>query len=239
MLPSTVGDLLLPHEPRPSFTVDLTREFKQIADRCDVWLSVRGSTLLTGHAALEQAEEVRKVVEAILKLGVPREAVHLADVSIDSKSGVFTRSTEAAYALRVEVTDLARLADLLTAVTAPKTCRLVRIDYRFSDDEAVADEWIAQTIGDCVRRAKAVAAAAGVTLGTLREVTHEVIRPRPSSYSSDSRLGGFDDDLIGTRLTETADSLPGPVVRERRVRVDAGLRYEIGPPDDPAAGATA
>ena len=235
MFPHTLADLPLPHDPPPSFTVELRREFSQTADRCEIWLEVRGSRFFTGHAALEQAEEVRKVVSAVTAQGVPRDAVRLADVRVDSKTGVFTTSSEAAYTLRVELADLSKLADLLTAVTAPKTCRALRTEFRFAEDEAVADAWVAEALRDCRRRAEALAAAAGVTLGPVREITHDVARER---IRSNQPAGGWDDDLAGASgftvtqsdLRRSAELLPGPVVRERRVEVVAGLRFEIGPP---------
>ena len=239
MPPLTVGELPLPRDaPPPSFLVEIEREFSQTADRCEVRLRVEGSRYVTGHAALEQAEEVRKVVAAVVAAGVPRDAVALTDVSVKGRTGVLTTATSAAYTLRVEVRDLAKLADLLTTVTGPKTCRLVGTEYRFDDDPGTFDGWLAEVMAAVRGRAAALAAAAGVTLGPVREVSHRV-RPwasREGGYPMPDSVAG-DDDLVGFGVRRrVAEDLPGPVVRERTVKIEAGLRFEIGPPVDPGPG---
>ena len=234
----TVGEVPLTEPARPAtFVVDVEREYVETADRCDLWLLVRGSTFFSGHAALTQAEEVAKVVAAVVGAGVPREAVRLADVAVDAKAGVLTRSTSASYTLRVELNDLALLADVLTAATGPKTCTLIRREFRFSEDAAATDRWLAEVLADARRRAAALAAAAGVTVGPVTEITHRVTRTGADPRSREvAAAGAGDDDLIGdyTVTRGLREYLPSPVVRERRVTVEAGLRAVIGPPADAA-----
>ena len=79
-----------------------------------------------------------------------------------------------------------------------------------------------------------MAAAAGVTLGPLKEVTHRVIRGRLDAIGSSGRTRGKSKVGNADMLSDVdlSESLPGGVVRERRTTVTADVRFEIGPPRD-------
>ena len=224
-----ITEMSEPPGPPPSFSVGLTREFIVAASVCEVWLRVTGARYLTGHAVFEQAGEVAKVVAAATAAGVPRGDVHLAEVSIDSRSRIVTTTTEATYVLRIDLREFSLLADLLTAATGPKTCELARTVWRFEEDAARVDGWVAEVLRDVRRRAGAMAAAAGVTLGPVLEITHhhgEAGGHADGSQADSMMLGDFDE--APARRRRVADSLPGPVERERTVAVTAGMRFGIG-----------
>ena len=236
--PETVGDLPLfaPQKPTPTLTAEVSKRFVQRADRAEVWLTVSGSRFVTGHAALKQAEEVAAVVAAAESAGVPKSDVHLADASVNSKSGVITTVTAATYTLRIDLADLSKLADLLTAATAPKGCELTDVVYRFDEDPAVRDGWLGEVVAAARRRAGVLAGAAGVAVGDVQSVFHSIITLRPEEAPDmdlDQMEGGRGRRrlLYGSRRDAPeptpADLLPGAVERERAVVVTAGLRVEL------------
>lgn len=51
-----------------------------LAGSADVWVSVHGSSLFTGRAALRKAKEVSELVTALQQAGFPEEDISLASV---------------------------------------------------------------------------------------------------------------------------------------------------------------
>src|SRR5262245_16129339 len=83
------------------------------ADAADLHVIVRGSSLVTGSAALKKAAEARRLVEDLAAAGLADEDVALQGVSAEVSSGLLGRSSTAQYRLRVRVRDLDRLPDVL------------------------------------------------------------------------------------------------------------------------------
>ena len=67
----------------------------------DLHVTVKGSSVVSGDAALKKAKEVNQLVEALISLGVKEDAVKLQGVNIETSSGVLVKSSSASYRLRI------------------------------------------------------------------------------------------------------------------------------------------
>src|SRR5688500_9261685 len=73
------------------------------ADRSDLFLQVRGSSLIFGNAALSRAREVAQLVTDLKGIGVPEGDIRLLDVQAEVHKGLNSAAT---YSLRVHCSSL-------------------------------------------------------------------------------------------------------------------------------------
>ncbi len=149
--------------PSGLIAVDVTRTITQQADRADLLVTVSGSSLVTGRAALRQAREVAELVQAARAAGLDDEDVELLQVHAQPAGSRLGRAS-ATYQLRLRCRDLDRLPDVLGAVTAQRTNRLDQIEWGYPDAEEARDEAIREAVGLLRRRAAVTAEAMGVTV---------------------------------------------------------------------------
>src|SRR5689334_13903950 len=86
----------------------------------------------SGNAALEKADELRRLAIALEASGLPSSALALEGASLDVSTGVFTRSSSVTYRLRVHVADLDRLGDVLDAVATCKKAQLTHLAWEYA-----------------------------------------------------------------------------------------------------------
>ena len=72
------------------------------ATRADLFVNVKGSSLVSGNEALKKAKEVSQLVEALTSFGLSPEAIHLQGVHIETSSGVLLKSSSATYRLKIK-----------------------------------------------------------------------------------------------------------------------------------------
>src|SRR5262245_26538768 len=106
------------------------------ANRADLFVTVRGSSLVSGDAAMKKAKEVNQLVEALTNLGLSSEAIHLQGVHIETSSGALLKSSSATYRLRIQCEKLDQLAELLDAIASQKNALLERIEWKYPEETA-------------------------------------------------------------------------------------------------------
>ena len=146
-------------------TVKISASHKEeiSANRADLFVSVRGSSVISGDQALKKAKEVSQLVEALTSFGLSPEAIHLQGVHIETSSGALLKSSSATYRLRIRCEKLDQLADLLDIVASQKNAALERIDWKYSEDIA-RERLLDAAIAKGKTKAGKVAAALGVKL---------------------------------------------------------------------------
>lgn len=105
------------------------------ADRADLLVTIKGSTLVTGRAALAQVKEVARLVADLGRLGLAEGAIRLRGVHAEPAGGRLGRSSPASYSLRVHCVDLDSLADLLGVVTDREDATLEAVAWSYGDEE--------------------------------------------------------------------------------------------------------
>src|SRR5262249_17470454 len=132
------------------------------ADHADLFVTVEGSSLVTGRAALKKAKEVSALVEELERSGVSLEQIRLEGVQAQVTSGLLGSSSSAKYRLRIRCGDLERLPAVLGAVTASRNPRLDQVVWRYPESVEQQARWLAAAIA----KANTKAAAAAQALGT-------------------------------------------------------------------------
>lgn len=133
------------------------------ASHANLYVTVKGSSVVSGNEAMKKAREVSQFVEALTRFGLSPEAVQLLGVHIETASGTLLKSSSAAYRLRVKVEKLEQLAELLDIVATQKNGTLERIEWKYPE-EAASERGLEAAIAKGKAKAEKVAAAMGVKL---------------------------------------------------------------------------
>lgn len=106
------------------------------ANRADLFVTVKGSSVFSGDQAMKKAKEVSQLVEALTNFGLSPEAVHLQGVYIETASGALLKSSSATYRLKVQCEKLDQLAEVLDIISSQKNASLERMDWKYNEDDA-------------------------------------------------------------------------------------------------------
>ncbi len=133
------------------------------ANRADLFVTVKGSSLVSGDAAMKKAKEVSQLVEALTSLEVSPEAIQLQGVHIETSSGALLKLSSATYRLKVKCENLDMLAELLDAISSQKNATLDRIVWKYKEDEA-REHGLMTALEKAKSKAEKVAKSLGVKL---------------------------------------------------------------------------
>jgi uncharacterized protein YggE len=151
------------------------------ATHADLMVTVKGSSLISGDAALKKAKEVSQLVDELTRFGLPADAIHLQSVYAEASNGVLLRSSSATYRLRIRCEKLEQFADLMGIVASQKNATFERVEWKYPDETA-QETALEKALGKAEVKAHKVAAALGVKLlgvYSLNENTFDQEAPRP------------------------------------------------------------
>lgn len=151
-------------ESKPD-TIKISASHKEeiFANCADLFVTVRGSSLVSGDAAMKKAREVTQLVEALTAAGVSAEAIHLQGVRIETATGALLKSSSAIYRLKVQCDKLDQLAELLDIMASQKNAALERIEWKYPEEAARERGWDA-VLEKAKWKAGRIAGALGVKL---------------------------------------------------------------------------
>lgn len=133
------------------------------ASHANLYVTVKGSSLVSGNEAMKKAREVSQLVEALTRFGLSPDAVHLRGVRLETSSGTLLKSSSAVYHLKVKTEKLDQLAGLLDILAEQKNASLDRIEWKYPEEEA-REQGLEAAIAKGKAKAEKVAAAMGVKL---------------------------------------------------------------------------
>ena len=133
------------------------------ASHANLYVTVKGSSLVSGNEAMKKAREVSQLVEALTDFGLSPDAIHLQGVRLESTSGTLLKSSSAVYHLKVRTEKLDQLPGLLDILAEQKNAALDRIEWKYPEDEA-RERGLDAAIVKGKAKAEKVAAAMGVKL---------------------------------------------------------------------------
>jgi uncharacterized protein YggE len=140
------------------------------ASHANLYVTVKGSSIVSGNEAMKKAKEVSELVEALTKFGLSPDAVQLQEVRIETASGALLKSSSATYHLRIKSEKLEQLAGLLDIIAEQKNATLERIEWKYPED-AARERGLESAIAKGKERAEKVAASLGVKLLGVYEFT--------------------------------------------------------------------
>lgn len=167
-------DTVLPPKPvirETTISVMAARRKEIAADKVDLLVTIKGTSLITGSAALKKAKEVNQLITALLSIGVKEDEISLRDVRVESSNGVLTRTSAASYTLRVRCSNLELLGEIIGAISSQKTITVDHVAWRYPELKAMQMEWLESCIAEAKERAARISAALGVKLVALRSFT--------------------------------------------------------------------
>jgi uncharacterized protein YggE len=172
------------------------------ASHSNLFVTVRGSSVVSGNEAMKKAREVSQLVEALTSFGLSPEAVQLLGVHIETSSGTLLKSSSATYRLRIRVDKLDQLAELLDIVASQKNAVLERIEWKYPEESA-RERGLESAMTKGKAKAEKVAAALGVKLlgvYDFMEGTYDEERPIPfqtQAVMMKSRTAVADEPSLG------------------------------------------
>jgi uncharacterized protein YggE len=133
------------------------------ASHANLYVTVKGSSVISGNEALKKAREVSQLVDVLTRFGLSPDSIQLLGVHIETSGGALLKSSSATYRLRVEVEKLDQLAEVLDIIGSQKNTTLERIEWKYPEEEA-RERGLETAIVKGKAKAEKVAAAMGVKL---------------------------------------------------------------------------
>jgi uncharacterized protein YggE len=133
------------------------------ASHANLYVTVKGSSVISGNEAMKKAREVSQLVEALTRFGLSPDSIQLLGVHIETSSGTLLKSSSATYRLRIKVEKLDQLAELLDIIGSQKNTTLERVEWKYPEEDA-RERGLESAIVKGKAKAEKVAAAMGVKL---------------------------------------------------------------------------
>lgn len=172
-------------EPKPdTIKISASQREEIQATFADLYLAIKGSSLVSGDSALKKAREVSQLVEELTRFGLPTEAIHLQSVHAESASGGLLRTSSATYRLKIRCEKLEQFTDLLGILTAQKNATFERVEWKYPD-ETVQTIALEKALVKATDKARSIAEKLGVRLLGVYHLTENIIdfeSPAPQAH---------------------------------------------------------
>jgi uncharacterized protein YggE len=193
------------------------------ATHANLYVTVKGSSVVSGNEAMKKAKEVSQLVEALTRFGLSPDAVQLQGARLETSSGTLLKSSSAVYHLKIKSEKLEQIAGLLDIIAEQKNASLNRIEWKYPED-AARDHGLELAIAKGKERAEKVAATLGVKLlgvYDFMENTFDEERPPMMPYQAMEMS-------MKTRAAAPAEpSLDMEVQHSKTVHVNVDIWYRV------------
>ena len=192
------------------------------ASHANLYVTVKGSSLVSGNEAMKKAREVSQLVDALTRFGLSPDSVHLQGVRIEASSGALLKSSSAVYHLKVKTEKLDQLAGLLDILAEQKNASLDRIEWKYPEEQA-QERGLESAIAKGKEKAEKVAAAMGVTLlgvYDFMENTFDEERP-PMPFQAKAM------EMRSMRAVADEPSLDMEVKHSKTIHVNVDIWYRV------------
>jgi uncharacterized protein YggE len=191
------------------------------ASHANLFLTVKGSSLVSGNEALKKAREVSQLVEALTRYGLSPESIQLLGVHIETSAGTLLKSSSASYRLRVRLEKLEQLADVLDILGGQKNTTLERIEWKYPEESARA-RGLESAIAKGKAKGEKVAGVMGVKLlGVYEFMENTFDEERPTPYPMQA--------MAMKARSEVADepSLNMDIQHSKTIQVNVDIWYRV------------
>ena len=192
------------------------------ASHANLYVTVKGSSLVSSNEAMKKAREVSQLVEALTRFGLSPDAIHLQGVRIETASGTLLKSSSAIYHLKVRTEKLDQIAGLLDVLAEQKNTSLDRLEWKYPEDEA-REQGLESAIVKGKAKAEKVAAAMGVKLlgvYDFMENTYDEERP-PMPYQA------LEMSMKSRAAVADQPSLDMEVQHSKTIHVNVDIWYRV------------
>lgn len=192
------------------------------ASHANLFVTVKGSSVVSGNEAMKKAKEVSQLVEALTRFGLSADSIQLLGVHIESSSGTLLKSSSATYRLRIRLEKLGQLAELLDILGSQKNAALERIEWKYPEEEA-REHGLEAAITKGKAKAEKVAAAMGVKLlgvYDFMENTYDEERP-PIPFQAKAM------EMRSLGATADQPSLNMEIQHSKTIQVSVDIWYRV------------
>ncbi len=157
----------------PVIVTSATGEVTISPDKAVVWIGVETTESLAAKAARETASKLRALVDTLVALGFSRDSLPTTGYSVgpEWRDGEGERCYQARATIRLDVSDLERIPEILDAALAAGANNIPYIQLEAEDTETARQTAISQAVDKARKDAEALARAAGGRLGHLLELS--------------------------------------------------------------------
>ncbi len=190
------------------------------ATHADLFVTVRGSSLVSGNEALKKAKEVSAFVDELTRFGLGQERVHLQGVQVETSSGVLLKSSSAIYRLRIRCESVDQIPALLDIIATQKNAALERMDWKY-DEEPLRARGLDAAIESAKMKAEKIAAALGVKLLGVYQFNENTFDEEAQMFQPQmmkTMRGGAESD---------APSLGMDIQHSKTVQVNVDVEYRV------------
>lgn len=206
-----------------TITITASQQEEVPATHADLFVTVKGSSLVSGDAALKKAKEVNQLVQELLKFGLQADDIHLQSVHAENTAGPILKSSSATYRLRLRCKELAQIPDLLGIITSQKNVSFERLAWKYSDDE-VREVGLEKALIKANKRAAMVAATLGVKLLGVYSLT-ESFKDEESPYPMPAPAAQARPRAVGV-VPQSAD-IGTDIQHNKNVRYVVEVEYRV------------
>ncbi len=199
-----------------------TQEKEEIsATRADLYVTVKGTSIVSGSEAMKKAKEVNQLVEALTSFGVGNEAIFLQGVHLETASGAVLKSSSAMYRLKIRCNDLNQFAGMLEIISSQKNASVDRVEWKYDEDEA---RWrlLNSALAKSKTKAETVATALGVKVLGVYDFIENALDEEPPIR--------FQSQALATRSASVEQSGLGMDIQHTKtiqVRLDVWYRVSV------------
>jgi uncharacterized protein YggE len=193
------------------------------ANRAELFVTVKGSSLVSGDQAMKKARQVSQLVEALTSFGLSPEAIQLQGVHIETTSGTLLKSSSATYRLKVRCEKLDQLAEILDIIGGQKNAALERIAWKYNEEEA-RERALLAALEKAKGRAEKVARSLGVKiLGVYDLIENQFDEEMP--YQPFAAQAVMPKRALG--ITSPEPSLGMDIQHSKTVQVSVDIWYRV------------
>jgi uncharacterized protein YggE len=194
------------------------------ADKVDMMVTIKGTSLFTGNQAFEKAAEINNLVKDLREFGLPEKSIFLEGVYAKESKGLLGKFSSAIYALRITCDNLDNLAEILGILTSQNNLTLGTLEWKYSNIEQSRDELLESCIQKSKTKAEKVASKLDVKILGIYEFK-EV--PDGSGLGMPKHLKKY-TAFASTEVAKLDKNILGlPVSHTKKINLAPNVKYRI------------
>jgi uncharacterized protein YggE len=191
------------------------------ASHANLYVTVKGSSVVSGNEAMKKAKEVSGLVEALTQFGLSPDAVQLQGVRLETSSGALLKSSSAMYHLRIKSEKIEQLAGLLDIIAEQKNATLERLEWKYPEETA-RERGLESAIAKGKERAEKVAASLGVKLlGVYEFMENAFDEERPVPFAPQAMM------MKSRAAVADEPSLNMDIQHSKTIHVNVDIWYRV------------
>lgn len=177
-------------KPSGGITVNGTGTITSVPDEATFTVGVQTQGPTAHEALAANSEQMRRVIEAVRSAGVAKDDVQTQDVSVSAN--YFEANRIDGYAANnsvlVTIDGVSSAGKVLDAASNAGANQVYGPTLSRSDEDEQQAKALREAVGDAQKKAEALAAAAGVSLGRVTAITEGFSGGAEPYYAADLRL---------------------------------------------------